>query len=47
METETEKQVEEIVDYPVQDTFNFDCMIIAEGEDSDGICNADEQTRCG
>lgn len=44
MEKRTENQVEEITEFPIQDTFNFDCMIIEEEEgDSDGICNADKQ----
>lgn len=48
MEKKTENQVEEITEFPVQDTFNFDCMIIEEGErDTDGICNADKQAGSG
>lgn len=38
----------EITEFPEQDTFNYDNMVIKEKDDeNDGICNADEQTVCG
>ncbi len=44
MEKKREISVEKITEFPVQNTFNFDCMIIKEGEcDTNGICDADKQ----
>ncbi len=39
---------EEITNFPVQDTFNFDCLITEDGEeDSNGVCHADKQAGSG
>ena len=38
----------EITEFPEQDTFNFDNMMInAKDGETGGICNADYQTVCG
>ena len=42
------KFAEEISDFPVQDTFNLDSMIITEVEEAaDDICSTDRQTGSG
>lgn len=42
MEQTKETQIEEITDFPMQDTFNTDCMEIGEEGDEDGVCHADK-----
>ena len=44
----TANSVEEITGFPVQDTFNLDCLSTEDREgDSDGICHADKQAGSG
>lgn len=48
MEQTKENRLEEITDFPMQDTFNTDCMEIKEeGGETDGICHADKQAGGG
>lgn len=49
MEKKNENLIEEITNFPLQDTFNLDNMVIEDEKDGEtnGICNTDKQTGCG
>ena len=49
MEKRYENLFEEITNYPLQDTYNRDNMIIEDEKDGEtsGICNPDKQTGRG
>lgn len=43
MEQTKENRLEEITDFPIQDTFNTDCMEIKEEGETDVIYHSDKQ----